>query len=257
MRNILRHKGIVYTSAMVIGNRRLSSVYSFLELELLQDFPLHKPPQFIMAWVPGYEAVPMTIARRRGDRLWILVKIAGDTTRRLAGIEEGSFIGLYGPLGKPLIPLRNKFLFLVGGSGVATALNYLSSLGCSRDRCLTVFGCWRYGEVGSVPELIEEFGSATITACLDRRCDVYGTVVDALDNIDPGGYDVIVACGPPGMLKSLIDRIPLDKSIFVLDSYVKCGLGLCGSCLVPGTRYYLCIDGPGFYAWELVEAGWH
>ena len=108
--------------------------------------------------------------------------------------------------------------------------------------------------MGVIPRLIRELGSRVITVCMDNGCDVKGLVVNALNTIDEE-FDYIVSCGPIDMIRDILSNSRrLGTHIVILDSYVKCGLGLCGSCLIPGTKYYLCIDGPGFYAEDVINA---
>ena len=59
-----------------------------------------------------------------------------------------------------------------------------------------------------------------------------------------GQYDGLYACGPHGMLTALEDlarryAIPAQLS---WEAYMRCGLGLCGSCEHDGRL--LCRDGP-------------
>lgn len=254
LRNTLKHR-IAYASARVVEKKSIASSLVLLKLKLLTRLPESGPPQFVMVWVPGYEAVPMSIAYHRGGELWIIVKPVGETTRSLVAIEPGGFLGVYGPLGRPLLPGDGRLLFLAGGSGIAPVINYITTMNCSRDKCLTIVGFWSKREAGVVKEFLEELGSRTLVACMDSGCDVYGTPVDALESIIIDEYDYIVSCGPPDMLKALAKKISAPRRhIIVMEAIVKCGLGLCGSCLVPGTKYFLCIDGPGFYVEEL--GGW-
>ncbi len=246
-----------YSSAKVVDKIVLSRKYVLLELQLLNDFKKPKPPQFIMLWIPGYEAIPMSIAGfNPPDRILLFVKRVGKTTNYIYNeLSVGSIVGVIGPLGKPLILKKDsKYLFLAGGSGLASILHYISYHQCTPDKCLTIYGNWSLTDMGVIPRLIRDLGSRVLTVCMDDGCDVRGLVVNALDTIDEE-FDYIVSCGPIDMIRDILNYArDLGKHIVILDSYVKCGLGLCGSCLIPGTRYYLCIDGPGFYAKDVINA---
>ena len=251
------HGDKYYSSARVIDKIVLSRKYVLLELQLLNEFKKPKPPQFIMLWIPGYEAIPMSIAGfNPPDKILLFVKRVGKTTNYIYNrLSVDSIVGVIGPLGKPLILRKDsKYLFLAGGSGLASILHYIRYHKCTPDKCLTVYGNWSSRDMGVIPRLIRELGSRVITVCMDNGCDVKGLVVNALNTIDED-FDYIVSCGPIDMIRDILGNSRrLGTHIVILDSYVKCGLGLCGSCLIPGTKYYLCIDGPGFYAEDVINA---
>jgi len=251
------HGDKYYSSARVIDKIVLSRKYVLLELQLLNEFKKPKPPQFIMLWIPGYEAIPMSIAGfNPPDKILLFIKRVGKTTNYIYNeLSVDSMVGVIGPLGKPLILRKDsKYLFLAGGSGLASILHYIRYHKCTPDKCLTVYGNWSSRDMGVIPRLIRKLGSRVITVCMDNGCDVKGLVVNALNTIDED-FDYIVSCGPIDMIRDILGNSHrLGTHIVILDSYVKCGLGLCGSCLIPGTKYYLCIDGPGFYAEDVINA---
>ena len=59
-------------------------------------------------------------------------------------------------------------------------------------------------------------------------------------------FDQVYTCGPEIMMKGVLDiceknKVPMQAS---LERYMKCGIGVCGSCMVDGLR--VCADGPVF-----------
>lgn len=250
------HGDKYYSTARVISKEHLSRKYVLLELQILGYFKKPKPPQFIMLWIPGYEAVPMSIAGfKPPDRILLFIKRAGETTEYIyRDLGKGSLVGVIGPLGKPLTFDRNsRLLFLAGGSGLASIMHYIRHHRCSPNKCLTVYGNWSSRDMGRIPDLISDLGSRVVTICLDEGCDFRGLVVDAFKAIGED-FDYIISCGPIDMIKDILSYSRnIDKHIVILDSLVKCGLGLCGSCIIHGTRYCLCTDGPGFYARDVLN----
>jgi len=64
-------------------------------------------------------------------------------------------------------------------------------------------------------------------------------------------YDAVLGCGPEIMLRYLLPackeaKMPCQVS---LERLMKCGSGLCGSCVVDGLR--VCADGPVFFDHEI------
>lgn len=241
---------VKYATTRILENKKLSKTIYLIKTKLLDEIPEPQPPQFVMLWIPGYEAIPMSIAYYNEKEMWFIVKPIGLTTNALSKIREGEYIGLIGPLGKPLLPLNGEnYLFIAGGSGLAPVIYYLQKISSKSSKL--IYGTWSFDEIGEIPELVRKMNCIISTTCLDNKCDYYGLVTDYIKQEDIDKYDYIIACGPIDMLKNLIrviDRKYWCRTIVILESMIKCGIGLCGSCRVfPGKQNYLCIDGPGYY----------
>jgi len=201
-----------------------------------------------MLWVPGLEAIPMSIAGYdpSDEVLEFLVKPVGSTTSKLAEARAPEYMGVYGPLGKPWYPSGRRILFLAGGSGVAPILHFARKR-CNGRLCHVVFGAWRFDEVGEIPSLLSSLGVSVTTACLDEGCDIKGTLVDAYKTLSVEEYDEIVVSGPIEVLRKIaVERKQGIRHYYILEAIVKCGIGLCSSCRLPGTSLLLCVDGPLF-----------
>ncbi|MGB9841288.1 MAG: dihydroorotate dehydrogenase electron transfer subunit, partial [Candidatus Bathyarchaeales archaeon] len=66
-------------------------------------------------------------------------------------------------------------------------------------------------------------------------------------------FDMIYACGPEPMMRQVFliaekHRIPMEVS---LERLMRCGIGLCGSCVIG--KYRVCKDGPVFTGAQLRE----
>jgi len=211
-----------------------------------------------MVWVPGCEAIPLSIVRYSENYIEYLVKPVGPTTSKLVEPSTvSSHVGVYGPLGKPLLPVNgDSYLFIAGGSGLAPVLHYLDKLKSGRKT--VVYAAWSFEEVGAVPEIVSSLGGEVVTACLSRECDVNGLASDALDYVNLEEYSYVIVSGPMEMIRSVARRIEpkhYAKTVVILESTVKCGLGLCGTCRVfPDKSLFLCIDGPGFYLSDVAES---
>ena len=249
-----------YVTVKVLTINSLSKNLFLVKTRLLSKLPKPEPPQFTMVWIPGYEAIPLSISYYSGNELWYIVKPVGTTTSKLVSQDNNiKYLGVYGPLGKPLIPVNGtKYLFIAGGSGLAPILYYLQKL-CldSRKYCEVVYGAWSYDEIGLVPKYITTLGGKPITTCLDKECEVNGVATDYLQHIDPGYFDYIIVCGPYKMIIDITRKLKpkhYDKTIVILESMVRCGIGLCGSCKIfPRSEKHLCIDGPAFYLSTIIK----
>jgi dihydroorotate dehydrogenase electron transfer subunit len=92
-------------------------------------------------------------------------------------------------------------------------------------------------------ELSDEVHISTDDGSSGRK----GTVVElAKDHLAKKKFDAVLGCGPEKMLSALLRTCkqagtPCQLS---LERFMKCGSGLCGSCVIDGLR--VCADGPVF-----------
>lgn len=242
-----------YVTARVFENKKLSKTIYLIKTKTLDNIPEPLPPQFVMLWLPGYEAIPMSIAHYENNEVWFIVKPIGLTTKKLVEVNPGEYVGLIGPLGKPLLPIGEKYLYIAGGSGLAPILHYIQRT--RSKKCKLIYGAWSFEEIGEVKTLFRKINCDVVTTCLDNECDYKGLVTDYFVKENLDRYDYVIACGPIDMLKKLagvIDRRNWFKTLLIIETIVKCGLNLCGSCRVfKNMKKYLCIEGPGFYLSEI------
>jgi dihydroorotate dehydrogenase electron transfer subunit len=81
-----------------------------------------------------------------------------------------------------------------------------------------------------------------------------GTVVALVEEmLAKRSYSQVLACGPERMLYYLLESCKKFgvESQMSLERFMKCGSGLCGSCVIDGRR--VCADGPVFYGREIDE----
>lgn len=200
------------------------------------------PGQFIMLNVFGYEEIPLSMSSSNS----VTVKAVGETTRALVNIPVGTLVGIKGPMGTPFTPTNGKALLIAGGIGVAP-LFYLHDYLVKRGADVHVLFGARTSE-----ELIwtDRFKNLEI-ATDDGSAGYHGSVVDLVKEKDLEEFSKIYCCGPEPMLKALYRYFEeldvLSKVEMSLERYMKCGIGLCGSCVLDnGLR--VCVEGPVFNA---------
>lgn len=242
-----RHSRVSSVGGWVERVERVGDMYL---LHILTDASLSpEPPQFGMVWVPGMEAVPMTLIPAGRNKVTILVRPVGNTTNTLAAMRPGDRLGLIGPSGRGL-RLRSGTAVITGGSAAAVALAYAAS----GYRGPYLVASRRAGEALALRKLFPS-SAEVVTACEDGGCDFAGTAVDAIREgvVDAVAY---LIAGPKPMLRRaytvLQERGALETSYAVVEVEVRCGTGACGLCRVPGTPYLLCVDGPALPLTDLV-----
>ena len=239
----------------VIDVMQLSRRYLVARLKLLEDFENEpEPGQFIMIWIPGVDYIPMSIADYRDSELLIFFKVRGEGTRALANSKD-KILGVMGPLGKP-IKLNNesRYLLVGGGTGLAPLIKLAKKLRSMNLLEDVIWGTRSADDVGIVPEFFKELTRSELTVCTEDCTMGYcGKATDLVAELIPklkNSSIEIVAAGPNDMLASIAlmsSKYGMDP-VLVMESTVKCGLGLCGECILGETGLSLCKDGPAFKA---------
>ncbi len=205
------------------------------------------PGQFIMLNVFGLEEIPLSLSSPNS----VTVKAVGETTRYLINIKKGEFVGIKGPFGNPFSLIGGKALLIAGGIGIAP-LHYLyHRLKECRAEIKVLFGVKSEEDVC----LVENMGNVAI-ASEDGSVGTKGTIADLIRKENLDSFDKIYVCGPRAMtdflLKYFLDKGVIQKAEFSLSRYMKCGLGVCGSCVLEnGLR--VCKEGPVFRGKDLVK----
>jgi len=198
-----------------------------------------EPGQFVMVWVPGIDEIPMALSSPNS----ITVQKVGDATGVLFGMEAGGALGIRGPFGNGFTK-GEKMLAIAGGVGAAPLLPLAKS-----DCVMTMLlGARTENELLFVDQLDES--TDVLIATDDGTLGVHGFVTDLFDEVNLTAYDRIAVCGPEPMMRAVLARLDakdcLGKTEFALHRYMKCGIGLCGSCCIDPDGLRVCRDGPVF-----------
>jgi len=203
--------------------------------------------QFVMVWVPGVDEIPMALSSDRS----ITVQKIGDATAALCSRGQGDRIGIRGPYGNGF-PTTGRTLAVAGGIGAAP-LYPLAKAG----RVTTfLLGARTAAELPFRADLQECTDLHVATD--DGSAGHHGFVPDLFDGLDLDRYDQICVCGPELMMKAVLDRLAplevLDRTFFSLHRYMKCGVGVCGSCCIDPEGICVCRQGPVFSGKRLIQS---
>jgi dihydroorotate dehydrogenase electron transfer subunit len=217
-----------------------------------------KPGQFLMLWIPGVDEIPLSILDAGDNLVSVSVKAVGDATRHLHALETGAMVGVRGPFGNCFTESRGRVLLVGGGTGIAPLLFLAKQLAAKTERLSFVEGAKTKAELLFVHELGEVCSEKNlITTTEDGTAGLQCLVTQPLTNLlDKEKFDMIYTCGPEIMVKKIFEmtekrRLPIEAS---LERLMRCGIGLCGSCVIG--KYRVCRDGPVFNAaqlWEVKE----
>jgi dihydroorotate dehydrogenase electron transfer subunit len=213
---------------------------------LSRDFEF-RPGQFVMVWVPGVDEIPMALSSASS----ITVQKVGDATAALFRKSEGDLLGIRGPFGNGF-PEDGRILAVAGGVGAAPLrpLVAAGSVACillgARTRQELIFA----GELAGMTRVLP--------ATDDGSFGHHGPVTGLFSEVDIGSYDRICVCGPEKMMAAVLVLLKsegiAERGYFSLHRYMKCGIGLCGSCCIDPEGLRVCRDGPVFSGDVLLES---
>lgn len=242
----------VATFHLAFEDRAVADAYTF------------RPGQFNMLYLPGAGEIAISISGDPGQRGWVphTIREAGNVTRALAALPEGSSIGLRGPFGSgwPVEECADRNVILVaGGIGLAPLRSAICEMLSQRDRFgkLTLLVGAREPSGLLYPSEYETWRAQgmAVHETVDRTDNDWnghvGMVTALLDRIslpDPENTRLLT-CGPEVMMwyttQGAIGRGLKPESVFVaLERNMNCAIGLCGHCQFGAE--FLCRDGPVF-----------
>jgi len=202
--------------------------------------PVGNPGQFMMVWVPGSGEIPLAVSAKSNETIQLTVKRRGDTSESLHELGPGDEIGLRGPFGNGFsAPSGSSCLLVAGGYGIAPLRHLYRSAG-DKDELYVIAGAAAAEELLFLDEL-SPIHVATEDGSSGRRGDVIEPTRETLEN---KSIDRIYTAGPEKMLQEIY-TICQERGVDMeasLERVMKCGVGICGSCLIDGFR--VCQDGP-------------
>ncbi|WP_423253075.1 dihydroorotate dehydrogenase electron transfer subunit [Melissococcus plutonius] len=234
--------------------------------ELVKE--MNMPGQFLHIKVPkAYLLLRRPISLNQIDHekntCTIIYRTEGTGTKILSTLNADDKLDVMGPLGNGFkIDGVNsgQIAFIVGGGIGIPPLYELSKQLTKRGVHVVHFLGYATKELIYFKEEFMNLGE-TQFATDDGTYGVEGNVGNLLAEASQTMFpDAIYACGPNGMLKTIVQLFSTLSNIFLsLEERMACGIGACNACVCPvqgdktGTRSVkVCEDGPVFLANEVV-----
>ena len=194
-------------------------------------------------------------ADAKSGTLRLVYRVAGEGTKLLARKPVGHPVRILGPLGNGF-PLEGQNVFLIGGGiGIPPMLELAKRIPGDAQIVL--------GYADKNLFLAEELGKygPVYVSTDDGSRGTPGNVIDAIRANDLKA-DVIYACGPKPMLKSLKEYAARHgmECYLSMEERMACGVGACLGCVCESTdtdahsnvkNKRVCKDGPVFRAEEI------
>lgn len=185
----------------------------------------------------------------------VVIRVVGEFTRRLAGLQPGAEILIRGPYGRGVPRLEKSTVFFTGGgTGIASLLEIahhlrrgnklIFLLGAKNQK--DFFDLERFRSLGSV-HLATDDGSAGYHGYVS---ELLGELLARMPAAERK-QTAFINCGPEPMVWRCFDIqrevTPADRIIGSIEYTTSCGVGICGKCSSPSGAL-TCVDGP-FMPW--------
>jgi dihydroorotate dehydrogenase electron transfer subunit len=200
-----------------------------------------------MLWLPRFDEKPFSLVN--ANPVTLMITAVGPFTRLLHEKQPGDKIWLRGPFGQGYtVPTTQRCLALVGGGYGVAPLYWLAHTQLEQATTIHVLIGARTAADLLYTERFQALPQTNLSVhqtTEDGSAGQQGRVTDVLQPLLAAGkIDGIYACGPHGMLAALArlgqqHKVPGQLS---WEAYMRCGIGICGSCEHEGK--VLCLDGP-------------
>jgi dihydroorotate dehydrogenase electron transfer subunit len=214
-----------------------------------------KPGQFLMVWLPNSEEVPMSVSGHEGGITRISVAKVGPTTEKIHKLNTGDFLWVRGPFGSWFKLDANFYLLVAGGYGSAPLVYAAKALSRSGKKGVYAIGAKNKSELLFLDEA-RDCGFEVFISTEDGSSGRKGVVTDMLDDLfSKFKFDSILTCGPEKMMFKVIKE-GFNRGIYSqasLERYMKCGFGICGSCVLDPLGLRVCVEGPVFDSITLLK----
>lgn len=222
--------------------------YRVRTIELDFSMPDALPGQFLMVWVPGIGEKPMSIGN--SEPLTISVANVGKVSGALHEMKAGDSVSFRGPFGKPFyIPEGAKRILVIGGGYGVVPMYFLAKVARENGiEPLAIIGARTAKDIVWEKQLFAVCREVFVTTDDGTRGKKGNVLAEAQWLIEGKKIDAAYACGPERMMEAVAKlcirhKVPCQLS---LERYMKCGVGVCGSCAIDGKL--CCTDGPVFDA---------
>lgn len=220
------------------------------------------PGQFVMLWVPGAGERPVAVfENERGFS--VSVARVGIVSNALHHLKVGDKVGFRGPFGTYFtLPEEKGEILLVGGGYGMVPLIYLALQAKKQGFKAIILNGARtkeeilFKQVSQNKKITMLY--STDDGSLGKKGFIHQLLIDYLEGnmptlqsaSRPEGVGkkpkMLFVCGPELMEDNIAkicrrEKIPFQVS---LERYMKCGIGICGSCTVDPTGWRMCVEGP-------------
>jgi dihydroorotate dehydrogenase electron transfer subunit len=205
------------------------------------------PGQYVMLWVPGYDEKPLSVSYP-GKNMGVTVLKKGETTTRLHEMKTGDIVGVRGPFGRAFKISGKRIIAVGGGVGMAPIAPLVEKAIDRGSEVTVIAGAVTKREL-LFTDRVEKAGATVILTTDDGTCGRKCFTPRALeDELTQKEFDECFTCGPEIMMSKVL-KVTSEKKIptqISMERYFKCGIGICGACVMDDGGMRVCKEGPNF-----------
>ncbi len=237
--------------APVLTNTRIGVNTFKMEIDTEIDLSREiKPGQFLMIKTVNFSDDPLlrrafAIADVEGSKITLFYDVVGRGTKLLSLFKTGDKVKILLPLGKGTFPLSYEENVLIGGGIGMAGLTLLGKELLKRGKKVTVVYGAKTKRLLSMESFLRNLFEDVYIFTEDGSAGEKGYATDILNELT--GKEVIHACGPMPMLKSLYNS--RHKIFMSFESPMACGWGVCLGCVIKDKNnnfLRVCKEGPVF-----------
>lgn len=204
------------------------------------------PGQFFMLEYKGSQK-PFSFSHYDGKTLGITIQSRGECTKTMLSGSVGDWYGITGPLGRGFALDGHDYLLVGGGVGTAPLYYLMTYMLAHGSKVRALFGA----RTAELLEWTKPLSDHIEYYTDDGTMGIHGFVTQDLCRIlTEGHYDRCAICGPEKMMAIAANETVKSgvtvKTEISMERYMKCGLGLCGSCVLDDMGDRVCTEGPVF-----------
>ena len=196
---------------------------------------------------------PFSVSHINGNEIGFTIAPRGKMTHDIIeNARLGDYIGLTGPLGNGFnFSACEQPLLIGGGVGSAPIFALANQLFHTKKKATILLGA-RTDSLHTYTKSLKNLENYEVQWFTDDASSSrQGFVTEGIENaIAQSKPDAAFICGPEKMMVKASEIIhSIDPSIDIqisMERYMKCGIGICGSCTLDDIGLRVCADGPVF-----------
>lgn len=195
---------------------------------------------------------PFGIVKAEGNDVTVCFQIKGEGTVALSNAKVGDKLAVLLPLGNGFnIPEDAKNVVIIGGGvGIFPLVPVICG---NKDKKFYSYIGFRNKNCACLLDEFEKSEKLTVVTDDGSLCEKDNAVNAYFNDINNVPADLIIACGPPVMLKALKNKLQENNvktpCLVSLEERMGCGIGACLVCVCKksdGGNARVCKDGPVF-----------
>ncbi|MCG8573168.1 MAG: dihydroorotate dehydrogenase electron transfer subunit [Spirochaetes bacterium] len=203
------------------------------------------PGQFYMLNYQNQQK-PFSISYYDQQIIGFTILDRGPVSKKMLTTQIGNYFGLTGPLGNgfKIIP-EQRYLLIGGGCGAAPIYFLANQLLKNEIEFDILLGAQTRSILSFADSLKSLTNQQVYFYTDDNTGENQGFVTNGLEHLDLNQYQTCCLCGPEIMMLNALKKVDHIAQIQIsMERYMKCGLGICGSCVIDQTGQRICREGP-------------